>query len=407
MSRQVYILGAGFSIPTGVPSQIGLTKELFNFKFSKKELEGEFHIAMKTLLEKLEQLKDFLQAEFGIEFDGETQDGMSFYLEDLYTPLDRAIQENSYLRTIPPEDLLKYRRALDSILAIILKRITSNPDIDFIKTEYVEKFARYIVKKSRQGAERPTEPSPVSVVTTNWDTILDKMLMKELLTVNSQKPKGKIDYICHIVNNSEYVPVEPGMLAIAKGNFTVKLLKIHGSTNWLHCPKCRRIYLDIRPEDIFDGEFNLIKCFNCKKFEEPIKNPILRTRLLMPTFLKDFNNFQTKLIWNYSAKEIREADEIIFIGYSFPMADFEFRQLLFRQVRKRAKIKVILYEEEKSGLVVTSQNYNEALLTGLSIENVAALKRYLSFFGGKIHNRIEIRFEGVKSYVDTLELVEN
>ena len=43
-----------------------------------------------------------------------------------------------------------------------------------------------------------------------------------------------------------------------------------------------------------------------------------------------------------------EARRLVFIGYSLPHADFEFRQLLSRMVHKEAKIEVVLWGKSKS-----------------------------------------------------------
>lgn len=65
----------------------------------------------------------------------------------------------------------------------------------------------------------------------------------------------------------------------------------------------------------------------------------------MPTFLKDLSNFQIKLIWQNAGVELMEARRLVFLGYSLPYADFEFRQLISRMVHKDAAIHVVLYED--------------------------------------------------------------
>jgi len=62
----------------------------------------------------------------------------------------------------------------------------------------------------------------------------------------------------------------------------------------------------------------------------------------MPTFLKDLTNFQVKLVWQNAGVELMEAKHVVFIGYSLPNADFEFRQLLSRMVHQDATIEVVL-----------------------------------------------------------------
>ncbi len=104
----------------------------------------------------------------------------------------------------------------------------------------------------------------------------------------------------------------------------------------------------------------------------------------MPTFLKDLTNFQIKLIWQNAAVELMEADQLVFIGYSLPHADFEFRQLLSRMVHKKAKIDVVLLDNETPD--GTRQYEDEC-------------KRYRQFFSGRT-----LTFEprGVAEFVSKL-----
>jgi hypothetical protein len=104
----------------------------------------------------------------------------------------------------------------------------------------------------------------------------------------------------------------------------------------------------------------------------------------MPTLLKDLNNFQLKLIWQNAGIELSEASKIFFMGYSFPMADFELRQLLARNVRHHSTIEVVLSLADKP----TESNYFT------SAEN-----RYRTFFGKR---EVHIHYQGVKKYIDTL-----
>jgi hypothetical protein len=88
----------------------------------------------------------------------------------------------------------------------------------------------------------------------------------------------------------------------------------------------------------------------------------------MPTFLKDLSNFQIKLIWQNAGVELMEAQRLVFIGYSLPHADFEFRQLLSRMVHKKAKVDVVLYDD---GTPEGTRRYEDEC------------KRYRQFFSGR------------------------
>src|SRR3984885_131424 len=117
--------------------------------------------------------------------------------------------------------------------------------------------------------------------------------------------------------------------------------------NWLQCPNCQRLFVEYGlKEDILErvGE---TCCRHCEKYG--YKNPLAGS-LVMPTFLKDLTNFQVKLVWQNAGVELMEAKRLVFIGYSLPNADFEFRQLLTRMIWRDAPIDVVLFngETEKS-----------------------------------------------------------
>jgi hypothetical protein len=104
----------------------------------------------------------------------------------------------------------------------------------------------------------------------------------------------------------------------------------------------------------------------------------------MPTFLKDLTNFQIKLIWQNAAIELMEAEKLVFIGYSLPQADFEFRQMLSRMVRKDVEVTVVLFHDRGPE---SKRRYEEEC------------KRYQQFFGSR---RVITRHDGVAAYVAEL-----
>ncbi len=380
MSKQTFILGAGFSVPAGLPTQYQLTKELFNAQIADdKKYKTDLH-QLNSIQKKFLR---FLKDDFGI--DGTSSRLLT--LEDIYTPLDRCIAEGSSYRSFSPEELFGLRQTLDSILILALKnksKITK-------KAAYIEQFSRYVIEKSKLRINNYKRVDPISIITTNWDIQLDLAIRKQL---NEQHNNGIIDYNCYVSSLRNDPIIKPGLEALARGKFIVKLLKIHGSINWLHCPKCQRIFIDFYRRVIDYGVFRKRECKYCRKeysTEKPF-SPRLRPLLLMPTFAKDLSNFQTKLIWRNAGVEIAESDEIVFIGYSFPMADFEFRQLLFRNVKRNAKIRVVLFDRNNPQRYLT--NTSKQKLNYESAEH-----RYLSFFSGK---NIKITFEGVVQYIESL-----
>lgn len=380
MSKTVYILGAGFSVSAGLPTQFDLTKEIFNTQFSDSE---KYTLEQYGLFETQKKLLDLLRLDFGI-------DGQSEYiltLEDIYTALDRCIVENSNYRSFHPEELLNLRQTLDAILILAIKSKSGLSK----KSDYIEKFASHLIQTSATRINNFRKHDPISVITTNWDILLDLAIREQLKKGGN---KGVIDYLCYVSSLKNDPTIKPGLQALTEGEFIVKLLKIHGSINWLHCPKCQRIFIDFYRRVIDYGVFRQATCKYCSReyAHNDEHSPRLRPLLLMPTFAKDLSNFQTKLIWRNSGIEIAEADHIVFIGYSFPLADFEFRQVLFRNVKRDAKIEVVLFDKSNPDKVITNKDK-------VSLNYESAEYRYLSFFGGK---ELTIYFDGAESYVNRL-----
>lgn len=73
---------------------------------------------------------------------------------------------------------------------------------------------------------------------------------------------------------------------------------------------------------------------------------------------KDLSNFQIKLVWQNAGVELMEAARLVFIGYSLPHADFEFRQLMSRMVRHDASSRMAKESEALPHVIefLTSHN---------------------------------------------------
>ncbi len=106
-------------------------------------------------------------------------------------------------------------------------------------------------------------------------------------------------------------------------------MKPHGSTNWLICRNCGRIYThytnDITIRNLSQDNTQKLFCSKCKNASRAGElSPIIIT----PTYIKSLENTHLKTIWQQMFIEVSDADVIYFIGYSMPNADFEFKYLL-------------------------------------------------------------------------------
>lgn len=363
-TKTVYIIGAGFSVEAGAPTQAKLMEETFRlFSDNSKKFDSS----------KFEVFKDFLLNQLNIKEDK----FRDVDLEDIFTPLDRCLSESSQFRGIGLDQIMKVR---ESVFYVVGRTIQLLLNETVKPKDYIDKFAKYLTKESsirKQQQYRSTDP--VSVISTNWDILLDNSIYKAIQDLNHN---AVVDYCCYISSRDEQDDsIKPGLEKLGQGGFNVKLLKLHGSLNWLQCPRCMRLYARFNRKLAMQNIIDPGSCRHCDtNFPEENGKHLLASNLIMPTFIKDLSNPQYKIIWQNAGIEISEASKIVFIGYSLPNADFEMRQLLSRMTRKGAEIEIVGY----------STNLEEQ-------ENIR--NHWIKFFGNR---KIDFKFDGAKSYIDKL-----
>jgi len=259
-------------------------------------------------------------------------------LEDIFTPLDRCLLDNLSFRNLSINEVREMRDLIYYLIGRTIQCILRQSGKQFIND-----FAKHVVEASSERINRNySNCDPVSVISTNWDILLDNAL-KNYIDSKYHK-KAVVDYCCYISSFERHdESVKPGLEMLGMGGFNVKLLKLHGSLNWLQCPRCLRLYVDFHHKISMEQYHHPVNCRHCDEHFHPHPSHRLISNLIMPTFLKDLSNPQYKLMWQNAGVELSEARRIVFIGYSLPYADFEMRQLLSRMVRPDAEIEVVDY----------------------------------------------------------------
>lgn len=358
----------------GVPAQSQLIGQIF--KIPNDEMSD-------ILRRKRDGFREVLESEFCLS--REQQEHVP--LEDIFTPIDRCLLDQVSFRNLHRNAMLTLRQDIYHLIGEVIDHSGSHE-----KRSYIQKFASDLVRRSkiRLDINHVGCKDPVAVISTNWDIILDRALknavhlhnqdVEQTRHINGLYGKGVVDYCCYISSfDEDDHSIKPGLEALGAGGFNVKLLKLHGSLNWLQCPICSRIYVSFDDKISIKHIEDEVRCRHCEKnYGKVAKGNGLNSNVVMPTFLKSFVKAQYKLIWDNAAVELSEASKIVFIGYSLPQADFEMRQLLSRMVRKNAKIEVVSKD-------------------GSEFEDLK--KRYRLFFGVR---DIDFHGDGAAAYIDAL-----
>ncbi|KWF15205.1 hypothetical protein WL82_28900 [Burkholderia ubonensis] len=187
------------------------------------------------------------------------------------------------------------------------------------------------------------------IISTNYDLLADTALM---FLGQTRGPEGigdgrVPDYCCHI-STSVY-----GELA----RFG-KLLKLHGSLNWLYCKTCRRLELGASATRLYIKAMNRLNVPNIKQAFTPDGDPCpacgtrLRPLLIAPTHMKDYRNPHITQVWYEAELLLRNASRVVFIGYSLPDDDVEVVYLLKRSLSHLAPrdITVVGFDAAKPNL---------------------------------------------------------
>ncbi|MFA7673520.1 MAG: hypothetical protein WCY62_06670 [Clostridia bacterium] len=428
--KTVYILGAGASKTIGLPLQGEMLKKIFELRPRKVATDSSFidialNIDEQQLLRLYEEfnkqrlvLADFIVENFGnatmkseykliASVNEDEEDHSNRYniacklnvsLEDLFTFFDKIIIGREHFRTYSSDNIQDIHTALRKCIIFTLAYYCI---IMEEKENSLDAFAQILLRNKIDGISGDEE---ISVITMNWDAYLDKKLFRICNEYNESKTRQKIlpdlcfyDY-SYNQNQKRIVSTQ----IKAKGCRNIKLLKLHGSINWLICPYCGRVFVDYTYDIAVDEMKNDCFCPLCwNEFGE--KAPIMNSMLITPTFLKDLNNLNIKNIWHNALIELTEASKVVFIGYSFPDADFEMRCLLKKAIKPETQIEVVLHESDDPeyyknilGLVPNSNT----LLEKLNLPEY----RYNSFF---CKDMIKFYYNGMGNYLSTMSREED
>ena len=170
-----------------------------------------------------------------------------------------------------------------------------------------------------------TEPTAISL---NYDMLLDAVLFK--MAVKHRGGGARLTYCCDIQTDAYRARrVEFG-----------RLMKLHGSMNWLYCGCCRRIDIGMSQcgtravtcatlDELFTqnslDEHYMSHSRACPECSTP-----MRAVMITPTRAKDYRNPHIQSIWYQAERALRRAEHVCFIGYSLPDDDLEVIDLLRR-----------------------------------------------------------------------------
>jgi hypothetical protein len=269
-------------------------------------------------------------------------------LEDLFTLLDQAIADRNNFVGFDWLELVKIR---DSLIRGVLGLLHGCAHKHI--TEGGQRFKLLAANLIDARIQAGRDGDPFAMISLNWDSLVEDSIfwvLQQTGGIRENKALADIDY-CVYTTPLPNAPHTPSTKQKALGIYNIKLLKMHGSSTWLRCPCSNIVYTGLGlAEPAYDiyvkPRFSpfIQQHLDDREKESPA---VLEPYIITPTFAKVFDLPHIQTTWHNAFIELREADEVVFIGYSLPEADYHFRALLRRAVRSATPIKAILHVSDR------------------------------------------------------------
>ena len=171
--------------------------------------------------------------------------------------------------------------------------------------------------------------SDVGVITSNYDVAIEKawgFKREDMHDVDDLSLS--LDFGFDWIWPSHYYPE-----TIIKRPATAlrHLYKLHGSTNWLRCGLCDRVYINPKVDIAvyaYDRKATPNNGCHCGHYK-------LEVQIVSPSFVRDMRAPNLISVWQNALNWLRRADDWIIIGYSFPDEDLNIRSLFTRALAAR------------------------------------------------------------------------
>jgi len=162
-----------------------------------------------------------------------------------------------------------------------------------------------------------------TIITFNWDLLLDNIFSEK-----EDIPNYKYKFSKYYQNGKW-----ENFNSITYSN-SPALIKLHGSLNWMKCNDCEKDYCyilsgKVAADQIINPEDTKTKCPECDKKMEPI--------IIPPTLAKKYKSKVFDELWKEALNALKDASEIVIIGYSLPITDFRVKWLFMKSVAMRKK----------------------------------------------------------------------
>lgn len=309
------ILGAGFSANAGLPVASDFTHRLL--ATARLHMDGPSTAQVRFL-------RKFVSAVFNEGGESEPEDWPE--LEDVFTIVDLSANTGHNLGPDwSASELRVVRRAIIvRMIRMLAQRYAAARKKADAKWQRLEQFFRLF------------DHSSSAILSMNWDTVVEQGIAR---TQGLRRVDYGCDALAYRFSGSKLIR------QVTRTKAPLRILKPHGSVNWLYCDTCRETFwvpadqTEKVARTLFrERDWDVIRektgsaatasvydamCPRCR-------GASLGTRFATFSYRKALDFPMHAASWRTAERYLKNATEWIFIGYSMPAADFEFKHLLKR-----------------------------------------------------------------------------
>lgn len=316
MYKNLVIVGAGFSANAGLPLASNFTPNLLRTQSLSPTGPSVAQIRF------IERFLDKVFGEGSLRSPDEWPD-----LEDVLTIIDLSANTGHHLG---PEYSASALRVVRRALLV--------------------RMIRMLEQRYRAGARvanadwralgtffQAYDLTACSTLSMNWDMVFERGIAEA-------QSIARIDYGCG-ARAAVYEKAELKYLKPDKDEVALRLVKPHGSVNWLYCDACRETVW-VPPEQtekvaktlFAKRDWDVIDAHQTSSSRPGTLDPAclhcggraLGTRFATFSYRKALDFPMHAASWRSAERDLKRAANWIFIGYSMPPADFEFKAMLKR-----------------------------------------------------------------------------
>lgn len=314
--RVAFFLGAGSSKHFGLPITREIVPDIIR-RLRSDELFADVGLGSREERRSRRDLRKYLQT-FAAGLDA----ARSPTITELLSALDEMVRTGSVV--VPGFRLDELRDVRVLLERAILEVIE---DRELVRKRDLDVLARSLYEAGSRGR--------CGIVSTNYDNCVELALFGRIDHDDPELDEDSEDALWlapRVDFGTSWREVTTDRVMHRPGGARHAAFNLHGSFNWLRCPRCEHLYINpyvpiayLRSMEV--GAWNACVCGY-----RPMESLIVA-----PSLVRDIRESNLLSIWRAALEELREADLWVVIGYSLPQEDLAIRSLLLRAYHARRR----------------------------------------------------------------------